>query len=69
MEITKATINDVLLIAEFGRRLNKLHLEFDPEYYTFDEKNFTYAFSEWLKNQIAFPSSIILVAKENNEVI
>ena len=69
MEITKATINDVQLIAEFGRRLNKLHFEFDPQYYIFDEKNFAYSFGDWLRNQLAIPSSIILVAKENNEVI
>ncbi len=69
MKIIKATTEDIPLLANFGKKLTKLHFDFDPDYYTFDESGFGPAFSDWLRNQIGIQSSIILVAKENNQVI
>lgn len=69
MQITKATIEDIPLITTFGQSLIKMHYDFDPEYYMFDEDGFSPAFTDWLKGQITIPSSIIWVAKENDSVI
>lgn len=69
MEITKADFSDIPLLVTFGTRLNQLHFGFDPSYYTFDEERFPSQFGEWLKNQLNTPSSLLLVAKENNTIM
>lgn len=69
MQITKATKDDIPLITAFGKRLIQLHRDFDPSYYTYDEVGFTPDFSTWLDNQIITPSSIVLVAKEDGQVV
>ncbi len=69
MLITYATSLDIPKIVEFGKRLTKLHFEFDPAYYTFDEVGFYPLFSDWLKTQVGVYSSFVLIAKENDQIV
>lgn len=69
MEIREANPADIPLLVLFGQKLTKMHLDFDPEYYTFDEKEFPSAFANWIRSQIDLPSSIVVVAKENDEIV
>src|SRR3989344_3362050 len=65
MHVRPAELNDIQLLIRLGRQLLEMHLEFDNDYYRFEE-NFDELFADWLKKQIETPSYLLLVAEEIN---
>jgi hypothetical protein len=66
MHVRPAEPKDIPQLVNLGRQLFDLHLEFDGAYYQ-TEDNFAEHFSEWIKNQIANPSALLLIAENETD--
>lgn len=66
MHVRPAELKDIPQLVNLGKQLFDLHLEFDSAYYQIED-NFSEHFDEWIKNQIANPSSLLLIAENETD--
>jgi ribosomal protein S18 acetylase RimI-like enzyme len=68
MHIRPATLSDAPSITALGKMLLSCHSEFDPAYYMLED-NFDELFTQWVYDQLKFPSQFILIAESDEKKV